>query len=244
MIGLAEVVDSLTAIEEFVFGIGPSTVPFEEMIEAINQNWEGHEILQAKVATSPNKFGTDSRLAQKNTDWLMDFLHEKFQGRTNYRNGKYTVGYWTMTTHAGFGALTGALPSGRKKGKPFPSGITPVSGAAPVLNDVLHFVANMDHTKITNGQALNLKYTPGTASAPKLAHCIETYFKELGEAGGLQVQCNIIDCETFKAAQRCPDDYRDLFVRVSGYSAYFVDLSPIMQEEIITRAEYGMPQCL
>ncbi|MGA9755185.1 MAG: pyruvate formate lyase family protein, partial [Desulfobaccales bacterium] len=234
MIGLAEVVDSLAAIEEFVFQRG--VVSFPEMLEAINHNWEGYEPLQKMVSKSLDKFGTDGPLAKKNADWLMKFLHDTLQGQQNYRGGNYTVGYWTMTTHAGFGAISRALPSGRHDYEAFPSGITPVSGAAPDLNEALHFVANLDHTCITNGQALNLKYSPATAAVAKFAPCIEAYFK----MGGLQVQSNIVDLETLKNAQNNPDDYPDLFIRVSGYSAYFRDLSPKMQEEIITRAEYDM----
>ncbi len=234
MIGLAEVVDSLAAIEEFVFQRG--VVSFPEMLEAINRNWEGYEPLQQKVRKSPDKFGTEGPLAKKNADWLMKFLHDTLQSQKNYRGGNYTVGYWTMTTHAGFGDISRALPSGRQDREAFPSGITPVSGAAPELNEALHFVANLDHTCITNGQALNLKYSPATAAVAKFAPCIEAYFK----MGGLQVQSNIVDLGTLKKAQENPDDYPDLFIRVSGYSAYFRDLSPKMQEEIIARAEYAM----
>lgn len=237
MIGLAEVVDSLTAIEEFVFRRqGEEAVPFAKLIEAINRNWKGYEGLLALVKKLPDKFGGDGPLAKANADWLIKFLHETLQNRKNYRGGRYTVGYWTMTTHAGFGAISRALPSGRQDKETFPSGITPVSGAAPELNDVLHFVANLDHTCIANGQALNLKYSPATAAVPKFAQCIEAYFR----MGGLQVQSNIVDLETLKKAQKHPDDYRDLFIRVSGYSAYFIDLNPKMQEEIIKRAEYDM----
>jgi len=234
MIGVAEVVDSMTAIEEFVFK--KRTVSFSELIEAINKNWEGYEKLQAMVRTSTEKFGTDSEMAKKNADWLIGFLHDTFQSKENYRGGKYTVGYWTMTNHAGFGMLSGALPSGRKKGESFPSGITPVSGAAPQLTPCLNFVAHLDHKKIADGHALNLKYTPSTTTTPKFAHTIEAFFK----MGGLQVQFNIIDRKVLEDAKRHPEKYPDLFVRVSGYSAYFKDLNPQMQEEIITRAEYNL----
>ena len=237
MIGLAEVVDSLTAIEEFVFG--SKAVPFAKMIEAINHNWKGYEGLLAQVKKLPDKFGGDGPLAKANADWLIKFLHDTLQSQKNYRGGNYTVGYWTMTTHAGFGAISRALPSGRQDYETFPSGITPVSGAGLELNDVLHFVANLDHTCITNGQALNLKYSPATAAVPKFAHCVEAYFR----MGGLQVQSNIVNLETLKKAQKYPDNYPDLFIRVSGYSAYFRDLNPKMQEEIINRAEYDM-NCL
>jgi pyruvate formate-lyase/glycerol dehydratase family glycyl radical enzyme len=237
MIGLAEVVDSLTAIEEFVFRRkGTEAVSFAQMIDAINHNWQGHEGLLARVKQLPDKFGGDGPLAKANADWLIKFLHDTLQSQRNYRDGKYTVGYWTMTTHAGFGAISLALPSGRQDHETFPSGITPVSGYALELNDVLHFVANLDHTCIANGQALNLKYSPATAAVPKFAQCIEAYFR----MGGLQVQSNIVDLKDLKEAQQYPLKHRDLFIRVSGYSAYFIDLNPKMQEEIINRAEYDM----
>ena len=234
MIGIAEVVDSMTAIEEFVFK--KKLISFPELINAINKSWEGYEKLQAMIRTSPEKFGTDSEMAKKNADWLIGFLHDTFQSKENYRGGKYTVGYWTMTNHAGFGVLSGALPSGRKKGEPFPSGITPVSGTAPQLTPCLNFVAKLNHKKIADGHALNLKYTPSTTTIPKFAHTIEAFFK----MGGLQVQFNIIDRKILKDAKRHPERYPDLFVRVSGYSAYFKDLNPQMQKEIITRAEYNL----
>jgi len=157
IIGIAEIVDSMTAIEEFVFK--KRIVSFSELIDAINKNWEGYENLQTMIKTSTEKFGTDSEMAKKNADWLISLLHETFQNKENYRGGKYTVGYWTMTNHAGFGMLSGALPSGRKKGESFPNGITPVSGSAPALTACLNFVAHLDHKKIANGHALNLKYT-------------------------------------------------------------------------------------
>jgi len=234
MIGIAEVVDSITTIEEFVFK--KESCSFSKMIEAINKNWEGHKRLHVMVNTSTEKFGTDSKMAKKNADWLIKFLHNTFQSKTNYRGGKYTVGYWTMTNHAGFGVLTGALPSGRMKSEPFASGITPVSGSAPILTACLNFVAHLDYTKIADGHALNLKYTPSTTTVPKFANTIEAFFK----MGGLQVQFNVIDRKTLKDAKKHPERYPDLLVRVSGYTAYFKDLNPHMQQEIITRAEYNL----
>jgi formate C-acetyltransferase len=237
-IGLAEVVDSLTAIEEFVFNPNnPHRVSFEEMLEAVKSNWESNKSLQARVKTHADKFGAHGPLAKRNAAWLIKFLHDTFQSKRNYRGGSYASGYYSMTTHAGFGALTGALPSGRKEGEPLPSGITPASGAAPELADVLHFMAGLDHRHITNGQALNLKFPPDTPVDP-LAAIYAGYFQE----GGLQVQSNLIDLQTLLDAQKNPanPDYRDLFVRVSGYSAYFVDLNPKMQQEIITRTTYNL----
>jgi formate C-acetyltransferase len=128
---LAEVVDSMAAIEEFVFNKKKLTM--KEMLKAIKANWEEpYKRYHAMVKTSKEKFGTDSQMAAANANWLIQFIHDRFEERENYRGGRYTVGYWTMTNHAGFGALTEALPSGRKEYEPFASGITPVSGSAPV----------------------------------------------------------------------------------------------------------------
>jgi formate C-acetyltransferase len=238
IIGLAEVVDSLSAIQEFVFN--KKAVGFAEVMEAIKHNWnDAYLKLHQMIKTSKEKFGTDSTMARENADYLIDFLHRGFQRKQNYRGGKYNVGYWTMTYHAGFALLTGALPSGRVKGEPLPSGITPVSGSAPELTPCLNFVAHLDHTKISNGQALNLKYTPSPhreLTITKFAQSVEAYMK----MGGLQVQFNIIDRATLEDVKENPAKYPDMLVRVSGYTAYFKDLNPTMQDEIITRAEYNL----
>ncbi len=244
IIGLAEVADSLNALEEFVFTKKEVTLP--HMIEAIKNNWEGYKRLQAKARTSAEKFGTDSQMAARNANFLIGYLHDTFQSKVDYRGGKYCVGYWTMTNHAGFGVLTGALPSGRMKiksngllvGETLPSGITPVSGAAPQLTPCLNFMAHLDQMKIVNSHALNLKYTPSTSAdtCQRFADTIKAFTK----MGGRQVQFNMIDRQALLDAQANPQKFRDLLVRVSGYTAYFVDLNPYMQQEIITRAEYNL----
>jgi formate C-acetyltransferase len=235
--GLSEVVDSLCAIKEFGFGNKGYTFP--DLVAAIIDDWKGHEKLQQKILCSGTKFGTDSKEAADIADHVIDLLHREYQKRDNYRGGKYKVGYWTVTTHAGWGKLTGALPSGRKKGEVLPSGITPVSGKAPDLTSALRFVAHLDSCKITNSHALNLKFTPipdKERMISSLAGHIEAYM----QMGGMQVQCNIIDRATLEKARAHPEEHPHLLVRVSGYTAYFTDLNPHMQEEIITRTEYAL----
>jgi len=240
MIGLAEMVDSVTAIEKFVFNDGRFSMA--DLLAALEHNWEEpYRPLRAMVQSSSDRFGTDSPMAKANARWLMAFLHETFQSKPHYRDGaKYTVGYWSMTNHAGFGKLTGALPNGRQQGQAFASGITPVSGAAPSLNACLNFVAGLDHMKIANGQALNLKFPLATTTVKRLADRVEAYCR----LGGLQVQCNVMTREFLREylenARQHPDEHPDLLVRVSGYTAYFVDLNPLMQQEIITRTEHDL----
>jgi formate C-acetyltransferase len=234
-IGLADVVDSVTAIQEFIFN---KQAKAGCMLGALEANWEEpYAKLHAWVKHSKEKFGRDSsRMAKANAHWLMGFIHEALYRRRNYRGGRYTAGYWTMTMHAGFGMITDALPNGRKAKESFASGITPVSGSAPELTACLNFVGKLDHLQITNGQALNLKYYSPTAKLKDFADTVETYF----HTGGLQVQFNIIDRETLKDVMLHPKNYPPLMVRVSGYTAYFQDLNPQMQREIITRAEYDL----
>ncbi len=253
MIGLAEAVDSLTAIERLVFL--DRSVSFATLLEAIRTNWQGQEPLRlqalgVKTPENPGKFGTDSPLAKKNAQWLLCLLHDLCQAQANYRGGRYTAGYWTMTTHAAFGALTGALPSGRRAWEPLPSGLTPVSGAPAGDGAVYRFVAGLDHTLIGNGQALNLKYPPPRRQdkdylatyIKKFADNLEAYFL----LGGLQVQYNLIDRQKLVEAKAAlaanPRDprYQDLLVRVSGYSAYFHDLDSRMQDEIISRTQFDL----
>jgi formate C-acetyltransferase len=235
VIGIAEVVDSLCAIKEFGYGNAGFTYP--DLIAAIQNDWVGHERLQKKILHSKTKFGTDSEEAADLANHVIEFLHSEYQKRENYRGGKYQVGYWTMTTHAGWGKLTGALPSGRKKGEVLPSGITPVSKQAPGLTPTLRFLAQLDSCKITNSHALNLKFTP-LSDKERMVSSLADHIEAYMQMGGLQVQCNIIDRETLEAASKDPDNYRNLLVRVSGYTAYFTDLNEHMQKEIITRTEY------
>jgi len=210
------------------------------MVDAVNGDWNGpfFSDMRGRIRNSEEHFGNDtSAVAKKNADWLIGLLHHEFDSKPNYRRGCYTVGYYSVTYHAGLGRLTGALPSGRTKGESFASGITPVSGVVDGLMSCLNFIAGLETVKITNGQALNLKLSPSVWKDPQiLATVIDVYFRR----GGLQVQSNIIDRALLEKAIEYPDDdqFRDLLVRVSGYTAYFRDLNPKMQQEIINRQEY------
>jgi formate C-acetyltransferase len=148
-----------------------------------------------------------------------------------------------MTNHAGFGKLMKAFPNGRKNRDNFASGITPVSNVTPYLTKVLNSVAQKPAEYLSNGVALNLKFTPEDGNAPNaLADYIEAYFDDQGgkRDGGMEIQFNIIDHDTFVDAADCPEKYPELLVRVSGYTAYFRDLNRQMQAEIINRTEYPL----
>jgi len=142
------------------------------------------------------------------------------------------------TCHVYFGSVTGATPDGRKARQPLSEGISPVQGAdrhGPTA--VLKSASKMDHVR-TGGTLLNQKFSPelleGQAGIDNLAHLVRTYFK----LGGHHIQFNVIQSEILREAQAHPDQYRDLIVRVAGYSDYFCDLSEALQNEIIARTTH------
>ena len=147
-----------------------------------------------------------------------------------------------MTTHAGQGKLAGAIPSGRKAKEVFSSGITPASQAAKSLTEAFNAVASLNNKHIPGGWALNIKYSPLSGSEDKstflqkFGDLIEAFFKK----GGMQVQFNIQDYETLIDAKANPEKYPEMIVRVSGYSAYYKDLSDAMKDELITRTQYNI----
>ena len=237
-----DVCDSLNAIEQAVFSERKYTM--SELIEAIKQNFDapGHETIQAFLKNKTSKFGNEDETALKNSRQLVQDIYEILQSHTNYRGGPYRPAYWTMTTHAGQGKLAGAMPSGRKSREVFSSGITPASQAAKSLTEAFNAVASLDYTCIPGGWALNIKYSPISVNEDK-----STYLKKFGDLvegffkkGGMQVQFNVQDYETLIDAKAHPEKYPELIVRVSGYSAYYKDLTNAMKDELITRTQYDI----
>ena len=159
-------------------------------------------------------------------------------GRPNAKGGVYRINLLPTTCHVYFGEITGALPDGRKRGVPFSEGISPVQGAdrcGPTA--VLKSAAKIDHLK-TGGTLLNQKFLPDLFKEEKgvfaLVHLIRSYFK----MDGHHVQFNVVSEKTLREAQKHPENYQDLIVRVAGYSDYFVDLTLALQEEIILRTAH------
>jgi formate C-acetyltransferase len=244
IIGLADVADSLSAIQKVVFEEG--AVSFTDLLDALEKDFVGYDALQKRLLNPEKtpKYGNEDPVADANISWIVELLDRDFWKKMNYRGGRYRVGYWTMTNHAGFGRLMGALPSGRKAHENFTSGITPVSGVTPYLTKALNSVAKQPAQCLSSGVALHLKYTPesGETILDNFVASIEGYFDDMDGArdGGMEVQFIIADHDTLARAAHHPEEYPELLVRVSGYTAYFKDLNPQMQKEIIDRTEYRL----
>ncbi len=246
IVGFADVIDSLTAIEDVVFAThARDRLPFSRLIEAITKNFEGYTPLHTRLLKI-KKFGSEDRRVDEKAQWLANFLDDSVGMKSNYRGGPYRVSYWSMTIHAGLGKILAATPNGRKAGQNLASGITPVSGATPYLTATLNSVARIPAKFLSGGIALNIKYTPEGSKSPKtlgnFAAIVEGYFDDLKGTrdGGMEIQFNIVSRQHLENAIKNPEAFPDLLVRVSGYTAYFKDLNPQMQREIIERTEYHL----
>jgi formate C-acetyltransferase len=243
-VGFADVCDSLNAIQSVIESEEPSSVPLrmKEIVDAVKSNFNNdvNHPLRKRLASSP-KYGTEDPRAEENAKELIAFLFRKYQSHTNYRGGKYRPAFWTMTNHAGLGKMGWALPSGRSAHEVFSSGITPTSQSATDLTATFHSVGTLGHLHIPGGYALNIKYTP-VSNIPikeyvqKFSAWIVGFFMQKG----MQVQFNLQSYEDLKDAKAHPEKYTDLIVRVSGYSAFYNDLSDAMKEELIERTEYNL----
>lgn len=239
LIGLADVTDSLMVIKKLVYE--DKKITLSRLKKAVDENFENDPALHALVMKKVPLFGSGSREAVAMADKIAKFAHDYYGAKPHYRGGKYTVGFWSMSNHVAYGTFTGALPSGRLRGKAFTPGLTPEPNASQSLLDNIRDVASLDPRNINNNMAFNVKVAPGPGeSREKTVADLFAYVKTYFDLGGMQMQLNVVTSETLKDAMAHPENYRNLLVRISGYNAYFVTLNRDMQMELIERAEYGM----
>lgn len=239
MVGLADVVDSLVAIRTLVFEW--RRLSMSELLEALAADFVGHEQALAEVLHRVPKFGQDDEVSLDVARAIQDFIYQHVTRQENYRGGRYVPGYWSMSNHVAFGLLSGALPSGRRRGKPFSPGLTPTPLCGAPLTEQMRTVASLDARRMPNNMAFNVKLVPGASdSHSDVVDRMAAYTRAYFEMGGMQLQFNVVSSETLRRAMEHPADYRDLLVRISGYNAYFVDLNRDMQLELIERTEHAL----
>lgn len=233
-VGLADVIDSFAAIEQIVFQ--EQRLSLREFVTVVDNNFEQHRDLRTYILNKVPKYGENSELSDRYAKTVSGMYTETVMKFKNPRNGNYFPGFWTMTTHMGFGARMPAFPSGRRDKEALSNGVSPCNGRdrlGPTAS--LSSASNLDNRLITNGYALNQKlsqdYVKGESGNILLDGIILGYFKK----GGMQIQFNIMDHTVLADAKAHPEKYPDLVVRVSGYSAYFNDLTEAMKEELINR---------
>jgi formate C-acetyltransferase len=236
-VGLGTIADCLAAIRWHVFDRKALTM--KELVEALDADFDGHGNLRDLLLNETPKYGNDEDYADMLAVRVFESYFDAIDGRPNTKGGHFRVNLLPTTCHVYFGSVTGALPDGRRAREPLSEGISPVQGAdrkGPTA--VLKSAAKIDHLR-TGGTLLNQKFTPGVMEDEeglgKVADLVRAYFR----MDGHHIQFNVVSAETLRNAQKKPDKYRDLIVRVAGYSDYFVDLGEDLQNEIIRRTEHG-----
>jgi formate C-acetyltransferase len=233
--GLGTVTDSLASLKKHVFE--ERTFSMERLLNAVADNFEGEEFLRQTLLNKTPCFGNDDDYADEIALQIYQDLFAAIDGKPNTKGESFHLNMLSTTCHIYFGKVMGATPNGRLAGKSISDGTSPSHGAdtnGPTA--VMRSLTKLDHT-LSGGTLLNQRFLPSLlkrdADITKLGQLIRSYFT----LGGHHIQFNIVDSATLYAAQENPADYKDLLVRMAGYSDYFNDMNADLQQEVIERTE-------
>ncbi len=235
-VGMGSITDGLTALKYHVFD--KKTITMKGMIDALKKDFIDYEELRKVLIEETPKYGNDDDYADDILRKVFEIYYNAIDGKPTARGGTHRINLLPTTSHIYFGSVTGALPDGKKARMPLSEGISPVQGAdrkGPTA--VIKSAARIDHLR-TGGTLLNQKFTPSFLETDEgiedILHLIRSYFK----LDGHHIQFNVVSAETLRKAKKNPENYRDLIVRVAGYSDYFINLTEELQDEIIRRTEH------
>ncbi len=235
-VGLGTMTDVLASVKYNVFD--KKHISMKGLLRVLKNNFKGSEPLRQRFLNKSPKYGNDDDYADELTRSIFETYYEAVSGRPNTKGGFYQINLLPTTVHVYFGKVVNATPDGRKAAEPLSEGISPVQGSdrkGPTA--VIQSAAKIDHLR-TGGTLLNQKFTPHLLAdgegINKLAHLIRSYFR----LDGHHIQLNVISADILRKAQKHPEKYRNLIVRVAGYSDYFVDINVDLQNEIIKRTEH------
>lgn len=233
--GLGTTTDCLSVLKRHVFE--DRKISMDTLLAAVAKNWEGEEKLRQFIMNRTPFFGNDDPYADSIAVQVYNDLVDSIDGKPNTKGGCFRLNMLSTTCHVYFGLVLGASVNGRLAGNSISDGTSPSQGAdthGPTA--VIKSLGKLDQVK-SGGTLLNLRFLPSLlkkeSDVEKLAHLIRSYFA----MGGHHVQFNIVDTQTLYAAQEHPEDYKDLLVRMAGYSDYFNDMNADLQGEIISRTE-------
>jgi pyruvate formate-lyase/glycerol dehydratase family glycyl radical enzyme len=236
-VGIGSMADALSAIKYHIFD--EKTFGMDDLLTMLEADFNGHERTRQLLLNRTPKYGNDDNYADSLMVRVFEAYFNAVDGRRSTKGGVYHIDMLPTTCHIYFGSVTGALPDGRLAWRPLSEGVSPVQGAdrhGPTA--AARSVAKMDHVR-TGGTLLNQKFTPQVLESEDgmngLVHLVRGYFN----LDGHHIQFNVVDADTLRAAQKNPEQYRSLIVRVAGYSDYFCDLSKELQDEIIARTAHA-----
>lgn len=235
-VGMGSITDSLTSIRYHVYE--KKNITMAGLLKLLEEDFKGEETWRQRFLNKTPKYGNDDDYADDVMRSIFEAYYDAVNARPNTKGGTYRINLLPTTVHVYFGKVTGATPDGRRANQPLSEGISPVQGAdrkGPTA--VVKSAAKMDHVR-TGGTLLNQKFTPallaGDEGIANLSSLVRSYFK----MDGHHIQFNVVSADTLRKAQADPEQYRDLIVRVAGYSDYFCDLNEALQNEIIERTEH------
>ncbi|WP_447877433.1 formate C-acetyltransferase [Serratia fonticola] len=241
-IGIANLSDSLFALKGLVFD--QQRLSFDELLATLKANFatpEGEKI-RARLINRFDKYGNDIDEVDLISADLLRFYCKEVEQYRNPRGGQFTPGSYTVSAHVPLGAVVGATPDGRYAGEQLADG-----GLSPMLGQdgqgptaVLKSVSKLDNYLLSNGTLLNVKFTPSTLEGQQGLNKLADFLGAFTKLKLQHVQFNVVNAETLKEAQARPQDFAGLVVRVAGYSAFFVELSKEIQDDIIRRTAHQL----
>jgi formate C-acetyltransferase len=238
-VGLATVADSLTTIKYMCFD--KKLITTRELYDAYMANWEGYEPLRQRILSQVPHYGNADPYADEQMQWVVDTYRELCSECYSKRCRIFKGGMYSAASHVAQGYTTWATPDGRKAFKPIADAASPAQGRdccgpTSVLSSALSF----EHGRFMNGLALNIRIHPSAVNSAEGVQKLKDVTRTYMDMGGMEVQYNIISSDTMRAAQADPEAYRDLVVRIAGYSAYFNELSRDCQDDLISRTENSL----
>lgn len=239
--GMATCADTLATIKQLVFD--EKRLTGAELLQAVKDNWKGHEKIYALVNSSKvHHYGNDDDYADELFKYMFECYCRHIRGRKNPRDGEFSPGVYSVNANVAMGLNTNASVDGRKAGEAISDNMGPVhtdGGSHDICGPtaIVNSLAKVDHSLASNGTLMNLRFpqeaVAGVEGRDNLISFIDEYIAKLA----MHVQFNIMSSETMRAAQKKPEDYKDMLVRVAGYSAYFVELGKPLQKDLIQRTE-------
>lgn len=231
--GIGTITDSLSAIKKHVYDEGAYSLA--EIIDAMKKNWQDKEAMRLTMWNKTPFFGNDDEYADSLMRRVFSSLYGSIDGRHSILGPTYHLNMLSTTCHNYFGQKLGATANGRFSGMPESDGTSPSHGAdrkGPTA--VIKSLGKMDQVK-SGGTLLNQRFLPSVLAGDEGIEGVKNLIRSYFKLGGHHIQFNVVDEDTLRDAQKSPDEYRGLLVRVAGYSDYFVDLDSYQQEEIIAR---------
>lgn len=235
-VGFSTVIDSLMAIKRFVFE--KNEINIAKLVELLQSNFSGNEILRQKLINETPKFGNDIDEVDCLASDIFSYCCDEVTRYKDIRGGIFTSSFYSVTSHIGFGKLVGATPDGRLAYMPLSDANSPSQGAIKSgVTAVLRSEAKLPHCKAINGTLLNIKFNKQLFVKKEGINNLSSLIKAYFRMGGFHIQFNVVDAEMMRDAQKHPDKYNDFLVRVAAYVTNWNQLSKEVQDEIISRSE-------